>query len=206
MSQAIVTWYGHSCFQIEMAGSSIVLDPYAVGSVPGLRLPDLTADAVHVSHNHSDHNAVERILPTGRELGFTVREVPGEHDHHGGIHRGKNSILVMEGEGLRAVHMGDQGCPLTRAQIEAIGKPDLLMLPVGGYFTINAREARAMMEALAPRVTIPMHYRGRNFGFDVLSTVDEFLKGDVPVVYAQTKQSVITGDMPAQILIPKLVQ
>lgn len=206
MSQAFVTWYGHSCFKIELAGSSIVLDPYAVGSVPGLRMPDINADAVHVSHDHTDHNAAERILCTGRELNFTVREVAGDHDHHDGARRGKNKILVIEGEGLRIVHMGDQGRLLTQEQIGEIGRPDLLMLPVGGFFTVDAREAREIMAQLRPAVTVPMHYRDRYVGFHVLSTVDEFLKGDVPVVRAENKRFVITRDMPAQILLPRLVQ
>ena len=206
MSQAIVTWYGHSCFQIELAGSSVVIDPYAVSSVPGLRLPDLTADAVCVSHGHSDHNASERVLCTGRKLGFSLREVAGQHDHHSGSHRGKNAILVIEGEGLRIVHMGDQGCRLTPEQVKQIGKPDLLMIPVGGYFTVDAAEAKEIMKALEPRVTVPMHYRGRGFGFDALSTVDEFLQGDVPVMRAETEHFIITRDMPTQILIPRLVQ
>lgn len=164
VSQAMITWFGHSCFQVEMAGSSIVLDPYGVGAVPGLRLPDLNADTVHISHEHTDHNAAQRVLCTGRPLNFVAREVPGDHDHHDGARRGKNKILVMEGEGLRIVHMGDQGRLLTQEQIDAIGKPDLLMLPVGGYYTINADEAHQIMEQLQPTVTVPMHYRHNRAG------------------------------------------
>ncbi len=206
LSHATVTWYGHSCFLIELAGSRIVLDPYACGSVPGLRLPDLTADAVHVSHGHSDHNAAECVLRTGRPLRFTAREVAGSHDHHDGAHRGENRILIIEGDGLRLVHLGDQGCPLTQAQIDEIGRPDLLMLPVGGHFTMNAAEARRTMEALQANVVVPMHYRQGGMGCDVLSTLDAFLEGETPVVRAQEQSLTITGDMPHQILIPQLVQ
>lgn len=206
MSQANVTWYGHSCFLIELAGSSIVLDPYGVSSVPGLRLPDLNADAVHISHSHTDHGAVERVLTSGKPLNFSIREVMGDHDHHGGAHRGKNRILVMEHDGLRLVHMGDQGCVLTPEQIKEIGKPDLLMLPVGGYFTINAAEARQIMDQLDPAVTVPIHYRDGAIGFDVLSTLDEFLAlVDVPVVRSEDRQFTITQGMPRQVLIPRLV-
>ncbi len=206
MTQANVIWYGHSCFMIELAGSTIVLDPYGVSSVPGLRLPDLNADAVHVSHGHTDHGAVERVLTSGKPLNFRVREVMGDHDHHSGAHRGKNRILVIEHDGLRLVHLGDQGCVLTQKQIEAIGHPDLLMLPVGGYFTIDAAEAKQIMDQLQPNVTVPIHYRDGAIGFDVLSTVDEFLAlVDVPVVRSEGRQFTITEGMPRQVLIPKLV-
>lgn len=206
LTQANVTWYGHSCFLIELAGSTVVLDPYGVGSVPGLRLPDLSADAVRVSHSHTDHGAVERVLTSGKPLNFRVREVMGDHDHHNGAHRGKNRILVIEYEGLRLVHLGDQGCVLTQKQIDEIGHPDLLMLPVGGYFTIDAAEARQIMDQLQPSVTVPIHYRDGTIGFDVLSTLDEFLAlVDIPVVRSEERQFKITEGMPRQVLIPKLV-
>ena len=183
-----------------------MLDPYGVGSVPGLRLPDLSADAVRVSHSHTDHGAVERVLTSGKPLNFRVREVMGDHDHHNGAHRGKNRILVIEYEGLRLVHLGDQGCVLTQKQIDEIGHPDLLMLPVGGYFTIDAAEARQIMDQLQPSVTVPIHYRDGTIGFDVLSTLDEFLAlVDIPVVRCEERQFTITEGMPRQVLIPKLV-
>lgn len=206
MSHAVVTWYGHSCFRIEMAGRSLIIDPYAVGYVPGLRLPELTADAALVSHDHADHNAVEQVILTGRELSFSVRTVSSAHDHHNGARRGENLIHVFEGEGLRLVHMGDLGCVLTPEQAEEIGRPDLLILPVGGNFTIDAEEAHAVMELLHPRVTIPMHYRDGVIGYRVLSTLDPFLNTDLPVNRAEENEIVITPNMPEQILIPKLVR
>ena len=111
-----------------------------------------------------------------------------------------------EYEGLRLVHLGDQGCVLTQEQIDEIGHPDLLMLPVGGYFTIDAAEARQIMDQLQPSVTVPIHYRDGTIGFDVLSTLDEFLAlVDIPVVRCEERQFTITEGMPRQVLIPKLV-
>lgn len=188
-----------------MAGSSLIIDPYAVGYVPGLRLPQLTADVVLTSHDHSDHNAVERVIQTGLELKFSVRTVSSVHDHHNGAHRGENLIHVMEGEGLRLVHMGDQGCLLTPEQVEAIGRPDLLLLPVGGNYTIDAQEAHGVMRQLHPRVTVPMHYRDGVVGYQILATLDPFLETDIPVYRAKDRSIVITPDLPEQILIPKLV-
>lgn len=206
MSHAVVTWYGHSCFRIEMAGRSLIIDPYAAGHVPGLRLPDLTADAVFASHDHSDHNGEECVSLTGQGLTFSVRTVDGVHDHHNGAHRGENLIHVFEHDGLRLVHMGDQGCALTPEQVEEIGQPDLLILPVGGHYTIDAEEAHEMMRMLRPRVTMPMHYRDGMIGYQVLSTLDPFLNTELSVHYAEETTVVITPDMPEQILIPKLVR
>ncbi len=206
MSQAHITWYGHSCFLIELAGGSIVLDPYTIGSVPGLRLPDLSADAVHASHNHSDHNGTDCVLTSGKPLPFTVREVTGTHDRSGNQGWKDNTILVIEGEGLRLVHLGDQGCVLTPEQVQKIGKPDLLMVPVGGFCTVGGREARQIAAQLEPTVIVPMHYRAENIGFDMTDTVDEFLQGELPVVYAQENQFIIEQGMEKQVLIPKLVQ
>lgn len=206
MSQAIVTWYGHSCFRIELAGSSLVIDPYSAGYVPGLHLPQLTADAALSSHDHSDHNGVERVILTGRPLCCSVRTVSGVHDHHGGAHRGENLIHIFEAEGLRLVHMGDQGCALTPEQAEEIGRPDLLLLPVGGHYTIDAREAHDMMRLLRPRVTVPMHYREGVVGYRVLSTLEPFLETEMPVIRAESNCVTIEPEMPEQILIPKLVR
>lgn len=206
MSRAKITWYGHSCFRVELCGSSVVVDPYAVSSVPGLRLPDLTADAVVCTHWHSDHCASERVLLTGRPVRFQMRSVDSYHDHHMGAHRGRNRIWVFEGDGLRVVHLGDQGCPLTPEQIQEIGRPDVLMLPVGGYITIDSREAGQVVDALQPVIAVPMHYRKGCVGYDSISTVDGFLESGRPVRYAGTDSfSVEPGQEPC-ILMPKLVQ
>ena len=206
MSQAKITWYGHSCFRVELCGSSVVLDPYAVSSVPGLRLPDLTADAVVCTHRHSDHSAEERVLLTGRPVRFQMRSVESYHDHHMGAHRGRNIIRIFEGDGLRIVHLGDLGCPLTPEQIEEIGTPDVLMVPVGGYDTIDCQEAKQVVEALRPTIAVPMHYRKGCVGFDAISTVDGFLTGDRPVRYAEASSFTVEPNQEPCILLPKLVQ
>ena len=95
---------------------------------------------------------------------------------------------------------------LTQEQIDAIGRPDLLMLPVGGYFTIDAAEAHQVMEQLQPAVTIPMHYRDCRVGFRMLDTLDAFLDTELPVKRAEERRFVLQQDMPRQILLPVLVQ
>ena len=171
-----LTWQGHSCFLLEGESGSLVFDPYAPGSVPGLTLPAMTADEVVCSHGHRDHNYRIGIILTGRENGFRITAFHSFHDEKQGTLRGGNQITLVEAEGLRLVHLGDQGCMPERAQIEALHGADVLMIPVGGYYTIDGAEAWTLTELLEPRIVIPMHYRGEGFGYGVIGTAETFLK------------------------------
>ncbi len=173
---AILTWYGHSCFKLDFgSGGSVIFDPYSPGSVPGTELPDeLEADMVLCSHQHGDHNAAGRIRLSGNKPAFQLSLFDSFHDPNRGAKRGKNKIALVEYGGFRAVHLGDQGCPLTRDQAEALKRTDLLLVPVGGFFTIGPDEAAAICEQLRPRVIVPMHYRRGERGFDVLLPLSAF--------------------------------
>ena len=171
-----LTWYGHSCFLIETEAGSLVFDPYAPGSVPGLSLPPLTADAVVCSHGHRDHGWAEGVTLSGRRPGFTLQSIPCFHDGEKGARRGENRITVLEAEGLRAAHLGDLGHMLSAEQLAALGRLDLLLIPVGGFYTIGAETAAALVKAAQPRICVPMHYRGEGFGYDVLGPVTEFTR------------------------------
>lgn len=175
---AILTWYGHSCFGLDFgSGGSVVFDPYSPGSVPGTELPEgLCADLVLCSHQHGDHNAAERVKLSGRKPAFSATPVDSYHDPERGAKRGPNRIYLVEHDGFRAVHLGDLGCSLSREQISLLEKPDLLLIPVGGFFTIGPEEACAVLEQLQPRVAVPMHYRRGGMGYDVLSTLESFLE------------------------------
>lgn len=170
-----ITWYGHSCFLVETEEGSAVFDPYSPGSVPGLELPPLTADAVICSHGHSDHAWREGVKESGRAPGFALRQFDTWHDGLRGVLRGKNTVTVLEAEGLRVAHLGDLGHPLSAQQLEELGAVDVLMLPVGGHFTIGPETAWELAAAVRPRILIPMHYRGKGFGYPVIATVDKFL-------------------------------
>lgn len=172
----LITWYGHSCFKIESTEGSIVFDPYAPGKVPGLSLPPLTADAVVCSHGHDDHNYVCGVTLTGKKSAFTLRQIRTYHDGKKGALRGENLVTAVDMEGMRAVHMGDIGHLLTPEQVKELGKVDVLFIPVGGYYTIDAQTAAMTASVIAPRIVIPMHYRGGGFGFDVLSKADDFVR------------------------------
>ena len=181
-----INWWGHACFQIETEEGSAVFDPYAPGSVPGLALPKLTADKVICSHGHRDHGWREGVRLSGRTPGYRLQQIPCWHDDVQGRLRGENCITVLEAEGLRLAHLGDLGHMLSAAQLEALGTVDVLLIPVGGHYTIGAETAHALKEALRPGLTIPMHYRGEGFGYDVIGPVEDFLARETAVCRLDT--------------------
>lgn len=164
----ILEYLGHASFRMTTEhGTVIITDPY--GSFYSFPARSLPADICTVSHDHYDHNAVDTV--TGcpqiiRKEGkyrpaddVKVTAVPTWHDEEQGAKRGPNLIFVFEIEGMRIVHCGDLGHVPTQEQAKAIGKPDVLLLPVGGFYTIDPQQARDTMELLRPTLTIPMHYR-----------------------------------------------
>lgn len=170
-----LSWYGHSCFMLETSAGNIIFDPYAPGSVPGVELPvGLEAELVLCSHAHNDHSWADGIKLSGKGCTAVIRRVESFHDKTRGIQRGKNLISVVETEGKRIVHLGDLGHKLNEKQLEEIGTPDVLLIPVGGFFTINAAEASEIADILGARTVIPMHYRGEGFGYPIIGKVDDF--------------------------------
>lgn len=171
-------WNGHSCFTLDTAEGSVVLDPYSDGSVPGLAPLHLTADMVLCSHAHRDHGAKETVTLTGNTPSFQVETISTFHDPEQGALRGENTIHIISAEGMRAAHLGDLGCELTPEQMERLRMVDVLMIPVGGHYTINAHQARTLATKLFPRIIVPMHYRsatmGSLFGYDVLGLLGNF--------------------------------
>ena len=196
-----ITFYGHACFKLDSLCGSILFDPFAPGKVPGWKLPALEADKVVCSHGHADHNWAEGVKPTGKAFTGRLTQIPSFHDDRRGALRGENLITLVEAEGLRVVHMGDIGCALTAEQIDALGRVDVLMIPVGGHYTVDAAQAWEITKALDPAIVIPMHYRGRGFGYDVTGTVEPFLKlaGNVKEL-AGMSYAVDLADAPATIL------
>ena len=199
----IIRYQGHAFFTLELEnGTVIAMDPYdEFYQYPRRRLP---ADVVTMSHSHHDHNGVASI--TGSYQAVTdagvhrlpqcaVTGIETCHDHHQGAHRGKNVFFVVEAEGLRIGHAGDLGHLLTEEQIAAVGKLDVLLLPVGGYYTINADEAVAVWKQLAPKVCIPMHYRTR-YDLEMRVTgVEDFLKAANAETITMPLMRAAAGDM-----------
>ena len=204
MESVKIEYLGHSCFRLSYAGQRIVLDPYADGSVPGLPPLRVDAEFVYCSHGHHDHGAVEcvKLTKPGCAPSFSVTEVPSDHDHHGGTRRGKNIIRVFAFGGLRVAHMGDIGRGLTDTEIGTLRGVDMLLIPVGGHYTINAAEAKEMIAAVSPRVTVLMHFRDDASGYGVLAHIDEILKTLGP---AETVGGTftLTAETPKQTVIMK---
>lgn len=185
-----ISWFGQACFKIKGKNASVVIDPFKPEAT-GLKLPkDLSSDVVLVSHNHDDHNYAEAVVKTPSGSTPMVFKEPGEyevggvvitginsfHDSSSGAERGQNTIFHMFFEGLDIVHLGDLGQDkLTEEQIAQIGQTDILMIPVGGVYTIDAEGASDIVSQLEPKIIIPMHYKIEGLNFE-LETADKFLK------------------------------
>ena len=159
---------GHAEFLIETeSGVRIATDPYDEGC--GYPLRKVTADIALVSHHHHDHDAVDNLAGAPRvidaagsytpEQGVKVTAVRGFHDDAGGAKRGETLLFLIEAEGLRIVHLGDLGCALDGEQLAVLKAPDVLMIPVGGFFTIDAAQAKEIADRLGARIILPMHYK-----------------------------------------------
>lgn len=212
----IFTCIGHAKFLMELDnGMRIVTDPY--DSTCGYPVTPVPADVVLVSHGHHDHNAVETIPRTPcvidrageYDLGDGVRvvAVEADHDDAGGTKRGKTLLFSIRAEGLNAVHLGDLGHLPTQAQCEKLGKVDVLMIPVGGFFTINASAAKETAALLQARVILPMHYKTRVNADWPIAPVEEFTKlFDTPAEELNMLR-VAAGDLMCQpeiaVLIPQ---
>lgn len=172
-----IQYLGHACFKLISGNDSLIIDPYADDSVDGFGHLREEATMVIYSHKHADHYGVDCVkLIDGDESKFKVDFIQSWHDDQEGALRGPNLIHVITCEGLRIAHLGDLGCPLNEEQKEQLTNLDVLMIPVGGHFTIDADLAADITKSLAPKCAIPMHYRGDGFGYDVLSTVDEYTR------------------------------
>lgn len=177
-----VRWLGHACFLCEGNGIRLLTDPFS--KEVGYPLPQEVVDIVTVSHDHYDHNAVQ-ILPGHPQVigeagvheakGLKVEGFAVYHDEVRGAKRGKNVIFAWEMDGIRLCHLGDLGHLLEPATVTAIGEVDLLMIPVGGVYTIDAPAAFRVVEQLRPRLVLPMHYKTPSLSFE-LAPVEDFTR------------------------------
>ena len=169
-----IEYLGHACFRLD---GELVIDPYKDGSVPGLEPLRVSGRKVICSHEHADHSGRECVEIVPGACGFEIREVPSWHDDKGGALRGPNTIFViMSSNGEKLVHLGDLGHFPNEEQLEAISGADYLLIPVGGYYTIDAEMAVRICEAAQPKCIIPMHYRTDNSGYPEIAIIDGFLE------------------------------
>ena len=200
-----IIWLGHACFALESGGYRVVIDPYTVETYPPLHT---TADKVLCSHGHADHNYVEAVtLREGADCPFSVETVATFHDPEGGRLRGSNTMHILRAEGLTVVHCGDLGHDPTPAQLDAIRGCDALLIPVGGFYTIDAAAARRVCDAAKPRVVVPMHYRHDPYGLRPVGTVEAFLAlcDKTEVTRLDTNRFTLTADAPRGVVVPAFV-
>jgi L-ascorbate metabolism protein UlaG (beta-lactamase superfamily) len=179
----VIEWLGHSCFKITLkSGLRVLLDPY--NSEIGYPTAAQEADIVTVSHDHSDHNDVSRV--TG---GYSLVNTAGVHtfgelviegfetwhDHSKGAHRGRNIVYLLSVRGIRICHMGDLGCVPDDDLLCKLYGADILLIPVGGRYTIDAQEALTICERIEPNIIIPMHFKTADTNLDI-APLHEFLE------------------------------
>ncbi len=200
-----IKWLGHASFLITAEdGTKIITDPY--GKYDGLSYAPISesADVMLVSHQHGDHvggkvggnpQEISRIGGTTAK-GIEFKGVPSYHDQSSGKERGDNIIFCFSVDGLRVCHLGDLGHILSNQQVAEIGQVDVLLIPVGGFFTIDAQEAVQVCVQLVPKVVIPMHVSNNKCGFPI-AKVDEFVqdKSNVEKVSTSEQEFNIT-DLP----------
>ncbi len=206
-----IKYLAHAAFLITADnGTRIITDPYETS--PGIAHKAITetADIVTVSHEHGDHNnaaAVKgnpKILRAGDEVkGIKIRAVTAFHDNQGGARRGKNTIFCFEVDGVNICHAGDLGHELSAEQVKSIGRVDVLMIPVGGFFTIDAKEATNVCNQVKPKVILPMHYKTDKIEIPIVG-VDDFLKGKSNVTRSSESEIELKADklpVTAQIIV-----
>ena len=182
-----IKYLGHASFLLTSEdGRKVLTDPYESGCYNGaVKYGPITekVDVVTASHEHEDHFCLDG-LPEGYEVvkspgehnaaGFSIKGVKTYHDTSGGKERGGNIIFTVAVDGLHVCHLGDLGHTLSDSEKAKIGKVDVLLIPVGGHFTIGPKEALEVMKALGPAVVIPMHYKTESLDFEI-APVEDFL-------------------------------
>ena len=177
-----IQYLGHSCFKLtESTGTTFITDPY---KGIGYELPKgLKADAVTVSHSHFDHNHVKAIGGHPRVLdkegfyelpGVEITGIKSYHDNQGGRQRGENIIYKFRMDGLEVCHLGDLGEECSSELLEMILPVNILLIPVGGTYTVDAELAKEYVDRIMPEIVIPMHYKTRSLNLD-LDKADAFL-------------------------------
>ena len=179
-----IYWYGQAFFKIKSKLATIIIDPFKE-DFTGLKLPkDMEANIVLKTHDHGDHSNLDAVVGNPLKIagpgeyevsGVSITGISVFHDKSQGAERGRNTIYNIEADGLNVVHLGDIGHTLSDDQIQAVGTTDILLIPVGGIFTINSKDAAEIVAELEPSIIVPMHYLIPGLKFQ-LDSVDGFLK------------------------------
>ena len=197
-----ISYLGHSSFRLKGKTTSVVTDPFS--SDTGLKFPKVDANIVTITHDHADHNNAsgvggDPVVVNGAgeyEIGgVSIFGVPSYHDEKEGSERGRNTIYVIRIDGLNVCHLGDLGHKLTTTELDEIGTIDVLLVPVGGVYTIDAAGANEVISQLEPKVVIPMHYKVPGLKYE-LGSLDDFLKEIGLEPLKDTKFTVVPSSLP----------
>lgn len=204
----IITWQGHSCFKIQdkigPEGVTVVTDPF--DKKTGLKVPNFEADIITVSHQHNDHNNVSAlrgkpfVIDSPGEYdrrGVLVEGIDSYHDQQSGENRGSNIIFRIEIDDISVAHLGDLGHPLDNFQLERLAGTDILLIPVGGKYTIDAEQAVSVIAQIEPRIVIPMHYKVKDLQLDI-EGVDKFVKALGITPSYEEKLKIVKRDLPQE--------
>jgi len=200
-----IEWKGHASFLLISAkGVRILTDPF--DEWVGYPLPNVEVDVVTVSHQHGDHNCTDSlpgkpVVVEGagdhKASGIEIKGVATYHDPEQGKRRGNNTVFVIKLDGLNICHLGDLGHLLTSKQVSDIGQVDVLFVPVGGFFTIDAKQAYEIVQQLRPALVLPMHYKLDERVTLPIAPVDEFL-GLFSNVERQTVLDIDKSSLPGK--------
>ncbi len=204
----IITWQGHSCFKIQdkvgPEGVTIVTDPF--DKETGYKVPNFEADIVTVSHDHHDHNnsgalrGNPMVIDCAGEYDFKgvlVEGIDSYHDGKKGEERGSNIIYRIEIDDISVAHLGDLGDTLDNTQLEKLVGTDVLLIPVGGKHTIDAKKAVEVISQIEPRIVIPMHYGHKELKWP-LDSVDKFIKEIGLTPSYEEKLKISKKDLPQE--------
>lgn len=182
-----IRYLGHASFLIKGKTVSVVTDPFDP-KMTGLKFPKVSADIVTVSHDHPDHNQSKLvegspfvIVNPGEyeKQGVKITGVGVFHDKKQGAERGRNTLFKIEIDGISLLHCGDLGHLLSEEILEELGKVDILLIPTGGVYTIDARDACVIVQKIEPAIVVPMHYQNsllNQDGFAGLAPLSDFIK------------------------------
>jgi len=204
----IITWQGQACFKLQdktgPEGVTVVTDPFDKSI--GLKVPNFEADIITVSHQHHDHNNVAALRGTPFVIdcageydrkGVLIEGVDSFHDDKGGAERGANVIYRIEIDDISVTHLGDLGHALDNDQIEKLAGTDILLIPVGGKYTIDAKRAVEVISQIEPRIVIPMHYKVKGLALE-LDGVEKFIKEIGLTPTYEEKLKISKKDLPQE--------
>lgn len=202
---------GHSAFKLKGKMATVVCDPFDQEMV-GIKFPKVEAQIVTISHSHKDHNATGEVEGSPYIISgpgeyethdIFVKGIRTYHDNKNGEERGTNTVFNIEIDKLHIAHLGDLGHVLSDIQLDELGDVDVLLIPVGGVYTIGPEEAANVIAKIEPRIVIPMHYKveGLNESFSNLTTVDAFLKEIGKEKQILPKLSITKDKLPAELQV-----